>query len=293
MAFRHLYITNSARINVENEQLKIIQDEIYTVPLCDISTIMLENSHSVLSVTALGELCENGVCMFVCNRKQLPNGIMIPFNSHHKQSKVLYQQLSLSKPFKKRVWQKIVKQKIINESICLDQITKTQDKYMASLIDKVDSGDTKNIESISAAYYFRKLFSENFSRRTENHINAALNYTYALVRAHIARVLVLYGFIPSIGIFHHNELNNFNLADDFLEPYRGIVDIYVLTYIDNDDKDLTSGEKHMLYNIFNLPVQHEMGKFSLTSSVEAMVISFVKAINEEDYNCLSLPSICL
>lgn len=129
MAFRHLYISNSARINVENKQLKIIQDEIYTVPLCDISTIMLENSHSVLSVTALGELCENGVCIFVCNKKQLPNGIIIPFISHHKQSKVLYRQLCLSKPFKKRIWQKIVQQKIINESICLEQMNKAQDGY--------------------------------------------------------------------------------------------------------------------------------------------------------------------
>ncbi|MBE6651229.1 MAG: hypothetical protein E7613_07935 [Ruminococcaceae bacterium] len=33
-------------------------------------------------------------------------------------------------------------------------------------------------------------------------MNAALNYGYAIVRGHIARVLANYGFEPCIGIHH-------------------------------------------------------------------------------------------
>lgn len=30
-----------------------------------------------------------------------------------------------------------------------------------------------------------------------------------------------------MGIFHHNEQNNFNLADDLLEVFRPVVDLFV------------------------------------------------------------------
>ena len=33
--------------------------------------------------------------------------------------------------------------------------------------------------------------------------------------------------LPSFGLFHRSEQNAFNLADDLIEPYRPLVDLYV------------------------------------------------------------------
>lgn len=84
-----------------------------------------------------------------------------------------------------------------------------------------------------------------FSRGNDHVINSALNYGYAIVRGLIARSIVCYGLEPSIGVFHHSELNNFNLADDMIEPFRPLVDLYVSQNYDvaEIDSDLTPERK--------------------------------------------------
>lgn len=57
-----------------------------------------------------------------CDDKKLPNGILTPYHQHSRQLTVLNTQLGLSKPFKKRVCQQIVKQKIWNQGLCLEHL---------------------------------------------------------------------------------------------------------------------------------------------------------------------------
>ena len=54
--------------------------------------------------------------------------------------------------------------------------------------------------------------------------NKLLNYGYAVVRAAVARALVAYGCLPALGLHHASATNAFNLADDYLEPFRPFVD---------------------------------------------------------------------
>ena len=59
--------------------------------------------------------------------------------------------------------------------------------------------------------------------------------------------------MPAIGIHHKSELNNYNLADDFIEPFRPIVDLWVKTNIKNE----TEFDKYVraeLVNILNADV---------------------------------------
>lgn len=79
--------------------------------------------------------------------------------------------------------------------------------------------------------YFPALFGTGFSRGSDDIRNAALNYGYAILRGAIARNLVIHGLEPCIGIHHRSELNNFNLADDIIEPFRPAVDLFVATHI--------------------------------------------------------------
>jgi len=89
----------------------------------------------------------------------------------------------------------------------------------------VKSGDPDKVEGLATRLYWSALFSE-FRRdhKAEDRRNSLLNYGYALVRAAIARDLASEVFIPSLGIHHRSMQNAFNLADDFIEPWRPIVD---------------------------------------------------------------------
>jgi CRISPR-associated protein Cas1 len=290
-SFRHLYFSNNAYIRIKNKQLEIEQDEVYSIPLTDISTIMFENLKSNISIAALSHLAEYGVTVFVCDDKHLPNGIILPLNAHHRQLKVLKQQLGMMKPFVKRTWQSIVKQKISNQSSCLGKLGKKEAMMLLDMVKKVESGDSSYMESAAASIYFKSLFGNDFTRSDDNNINALLNYSYSLVRGAISRVLVSYGFVTCLGLFHKNELNQFNLSDDFIEPYRGIIDYYVLENIPMSEPNFSPVEKKVLYNIFNYAVQMPDGVYTITSSIDSVISSFVTCLRTNDYTLLQLPSL--
>ena len=108
---------------------------------------------------------------------------------------------------------------------------------------EVQSGDRTHVEAKAAAYYFRCMYGLGFSRGNDHIINSALNYGYAIIRGMIARSIICYGLEPSIGIFHHSELNNYNLADDMIEPFRPLVDLYVSSHFDISEIDSTLSQE--------------------------------------------------
>jgi CRISPR-associated protein Cas1 len=73
---------------------------------------------------------------------------------------------------------------------------------------------------------------------------AALNYGYAIIRAIISRTLCLYGFEPALGIHHCNELNNFNLSDDMIEPFRPFIDLVVAKKLLDSDELIQNAKQH-------------------------------------------------
>lgn len=289
VSYRHVCITNPASVSVKNGQLTIHQEEEYSIPLEDISTVVLESNRVRISSVALSKIADYGIALFTCNHKHLPNGVLIPFNAHSRQLKVLNTQLTIKKSFQKRVWQKIIRQKIENEAKCLKYCGVEGAEKLERLIDKVESGDRTYIEAEAARLYFIYLFGKSFHRRQDDTLNAALNYGYALLRGAIARTLSTYGFMPCKGLFHHSELNNFNLADDFLEPYRSLVDLWAMKNLNIEQDGLNSRHKRGLNNLFNAEIQINNGKYSITSSIEIMISSFVNALANEQFELLKLP----
>ena len=152
----------------------------------------------------------------------------------------------------------------------------------------ITSGDSKNVEAKAAAYYFKSIFGNDFNRNKECIENAALNYGYSIVRGMIARTLIMYGFEPSLGIFHHNQLNNFNLADDFIECFRPVVDLYVINTVDFRMKRLTPEEKQKIYNVMNCLVLIDGKKFNIQGAIEYMIKSYSTSMNKKE-NLIKLP----
>ena len=155
---------------------------------------------------------------------------------------------------------------------------------------QVQSGDKTNVEAKAAAFYFRRLYGLGFSRGDDHIINAALNYGYAIVRGMIARSIICYGLEPSLGLFHSSELNSYNLADDFIEVFRPVVDLHVSSRFDISEvsRALTPEIKRELYGIVNYDMLVRGEKHILSNCVDKAIASYSSALqgNRED---LELP----
>lgn len=289
MSWRSLIISRPSKLSLENNQLLIKQEEIWNVPLEDISVIVLETHQVVITAGLLSKLCDNNTVLITCNQKHIPNGYLLPYYQHSRQTKITNEQIAITEPFKKRCWQTIIKQKVKNQAYVLRCTGnwKFEEKIL-NLEKKVDSGDTKNYEAQIAKIYFEQLFAKGFNRNYDNIFNACLDYGYSIIRGAIARTLVQYGYMPCLGIHHRSELNNYNLADDFIEPFRPIVDLYVIQHVHKDDEFTTNLRKELV-DLLNYDVIIDGKQHSVLNAINVMVSSFTTCVQTKDYQKLLVP----
>ncbi len=289
MAFRNVYLQNDVYLKIKDEQLVVKKtNEETTIPLEDLNSVFIESLQTVITTYTLQKFIEHDIIVYVCDEKHLPTGIIIGTNNYSRQLKNIKQQIEMSKPLMKRIWQDIVKVKILNQAKCLQELNIKQYTKLEEMLIGITSGDKNNVEAKAASLYFKLLFGSKFNRSLDCIQNAALNYGYAIVRGMIARTLVMYGFEPSIGIFHHSQLNNFNLADDFIECFRPLVDLYILTNIDLTQDELTPENKKEIYKIINCLVLIDGKKFNIQGAIEYMIKSFSTSMNKNE-NLIKLP----
>jgi CRISPR-associated protein Cas1 len=164
-------------------------------------------------------------------------------------------------------------QKIKNQALCMKICGYVQAESLYKLAEIVQSGDKTNVEGRAAAMYFKILFGRNFTRSFNNVTNACLNYGYAILRGIIAKNLAIYGFEPCIGIFHHSELNNFNLADDLIESYRPVIDLFVAQNVNEDCVSFDTTTKYSIFNLLNTSINIDEQQHSVFYAIEKTVQS--------------------
>ncbi|BCX13735.1 MAG: CRISPR-associated endonuclease Cas1 [Candidatus Dojkabacteria bacterium] len=293
MGFRNILISSNTKLSQKNSQIVIEKDgEKFEIPIEDIDTLVID-SQSLLTSNLIVSLTQNKVCAIVCNGKHLPEAIILPYQNHTRQSKRIMEQVSLTQPFKNQLWQQIVSQKIRNQAKVLKLLNFTlESNTLLTLSKQVKSSDKSNIEGRASGIYFTTIFGKNFTRDKDIFINSALNFTYALIRSNLARHCSAYGFIPSIGIKHCNEYNNFNLADDLIEPFRPIADYFLIRTLNlkQEDSNLTPQTKAHLMQIFEIEVIIKNQKTQLMTATEHVVKSLVSCIQNKNSKMLELPS---
>ncbi|MDU4950800.1 MULTISPECIES: type II CRISPR-associated endonuclease Cas1 [Clostridium] len=290
MAFRSVIISNPARLNVKNSNLIITNEDEFQIPIEDISVLVMEGNSINITNRLLSKLADNSVATIICDEKHLPNSIVLPLNTHHRSYKVLKEQLCQSAAFSKRIWQSIIRQKLINQGKSLEILNKDGYEILYKLSQMVESGDKGNKEAIGAKYYFKYLFNDEFIRDDDNGYNAVLNYGYTIIRSAVARTLVMYGFNTALGVNHCNELNSFNLADDFMEPFRPIVDMWAVNNA-NYDCVLSREDRIKLVDLVNYECIINGQNHSVLNAIDKMIASYTTSVSKKDYRLLKLPSI--
>ena len=287
MGYKTLLFSNPCKLRVKNFQLVYIScEEEISIPLEDISTIVLENMQIEVTNYLLSACGEYNITLFSCDKKHQPNVILTPFYQHSRNTKVAFCQIQTSEPLKKRIWQKIIKQKIKNQSNVLKILF--DNNILDSFDEKVKSGDTTNIEAYVSKLYWSLLF-ENFKRHEDTKHNAALDYGYAIVRGTLAKYTSSCGLIPCLGIHHCNELNSFNLIEDLIEPFRPFVDLLVSHMQTLKEPELSKQDKAYLLNILNMQCQYKGEQITVQNACERVCQTFVKSIEQNSSNILELP----
>lgn len=287
MGWQILHLSQQAHLSLKHGQCAVdfAAGDSISLPLDNLSIVVLESLHITLSAALLQNMAANGIAVFVCNETHTPNGVLLPFMQHFCTTKMAFQQIQWSAPFRSRIWQQIIKSKIKGQSTVLRQVGFTEAAEKLKLLaEYVLSGDSANREGQAAALYWRTLYGTTFTRDDTTPINAALNYGYAILRGIIARDIAATGFIPCFGLHHNNQLNAFNLADDLIEPFRPLADI--LVYQLHQDQRLADGLtpdiKAELLNILTQDVAYNQQQKNLLAVTLDVCRSLASAVENKD-----------
>lgn len=296
MTWRSILISKGGKLSLRQNQMLIQQNgNEFTVPLEDIAIVVVESRETVITVPLLSAFGLHGVTLLTCDEQFLPCGQWLPFNQYHRHLKNLKLQLEANMPQKKQLWQVIVQQKIRNQAKVLEICQfKAASERLFKMAELVKSGDKDNLEAQSAVIYFQVLFGKGFKRtEDENLVNSALNYGYTVMRSAVARAVVLYGWLPQLGLFHHNELNAFNLADDFIESFRPLVDLLVveLSHQGKLGINLSPSLKQELIKVLNYQLLFKQEKVNALTAIDRTISSFQSALISKNPSLLKLPEI--
>lgn len=293
--WRSIIISDGEKLSTREDWLIIDMPDATQkrVPLRDIYSIVVDNRALMITVPLIARLAEHQIHLIVADEKHLPTSVTLPLNTHYRCFKVLKDQMNMSSHFKGDIWRRIISAKIDNQANVLKKhfIEDEVVFRMRELAQEVVANDSGNREGIAAKMFFRNLYGANFVRFSDDKINAALNYGYAILRSGITKTLIAYGFNCVLGIHHISETNAFNLADDFMEPFRALVDDWVCSNPDSVEAGLLRPTKAGLINLLNEEILFDGKVTKLRYAFDLMVRSWVTSIEQNNPERLVLPKI--
>ena len=270
MSWRTVVISSNAKLDYQIGYLVIRGQETKKVHLNEIKTLIIESTAVSLTSYLLSELTKNKVKVIFCDEKRNPSSELFPNYGSHDTSFKIRNQIVWDDFVKKDVWTQIVKEKILQQALLLQNLGCAEADMLLTYREDVVQGDVTNREGHAAKVYFNALFGKQFTRTEENPTNAALNYGYSILLSMFNREIVSNGYLTQLGLFHDNMFNPFNLASDLMEPFRPLVDEYVWRmkpeYFETD-------EKHELLKIITQEVAIAGRKEVLDNAIKIYVKS--------------------
>lgn len=280
---RILLIENPASLSVDLGRLRIRRDgfaDAFVLPR-DIAVLCLHHHTIQISLQALRVLAEAGASVMVTNEIHHPCAWLLPQVGNGDLVRRLRQQMALDATVKKDVlWQTLVQARLNTQAVNLRTLNRKGALRLERLATEVQPADKTKCEGQGAKHYWAYLFEAAFKREkqgAEDAINARLNFGYAILRSQIARSLVLAGLNPALGLGHCSMENPFNLADDFIEPYRFIVERYVFSLGDFGEFD--GAARKQILGFVEQEVKLSDAGYRLPAAINETIASFVRVLD--------------
>lgn len=211
MSWRTVVISNRAKLDYQLGFLVVRRNEIVKIHMSEISILLIETTAVSLTVALLSELTKRKIKVIFCDEKRNPTSELIPYYGAHDTSAKVRKQIEWSSELKLAIWTEIVTEKIRKQAETLERLNKEEAQMLYGYIEEIEFGDKTNREGHAAKVYFNALFGMDFTRTTENSINAALNYGYGIILSACNREITANGYITQLGLFHDNMFNPFSL----------------------------------------------------------------------------------
>ena len=279
MTWRTVVVNAHSKLSFKNNHLyyrSATQNEM--IHLSEIGILILETTDITITNMLLQKLADMNILVIFCDSKRLPKSMLMPYYGRHDSSLQIQKQMNWTEGTKELVWMDIVEQKILNQATFLD-IQGFEDKAssLIKLSEEVEFSDRTNREGHAARIYFNKLFGNDFTRSSITDINAGLDYGYTLILSMFAREICKSGCLTQIGIKHINQYNEFNLASDFMEPFRVLVDEIVYLNKDSEFKII----KRNLFDMFSNTYEYNQQNMYLSNIVSDYVKKVIQSLNGE------------
>ena len=280
MGFRTIAITTRAKLNLTMGFLEVRGEATTRIFLDDIDILLIENQAVSMTATLMTELMKKKIKVIFCDEKRNPHAEMIPYYGSGDSSRKIRKQITWSDSIKEKVWTKIVREKIRNQALFLDELGKKREEILLQgYLDELFPGDPTNREGLAAKVYFNGLFGMDFKREEETPVNAALNYGYSLLLSLVNKEISYNGYITQLGLFHNNTYNPFNLASDLMEPFRILVDRKVY---EKQFSEFEIEEKHQMLHLLEMEIWIGGSRQVLTNAVRIYVRSVFDALCDEE-----------
>ena len=280
MSWRTVIIDNQSKLDYKMGYLVVRGLETKRVLLDEISVLVIENPAVSLTGFLVAALTEKKIKVIFCDTKRNPTAELIPHHGCHDSSAKIKTQIGWSESTKSIIWQEIVGEKIRKQAEFLEELNLSkQAEMLRGYIGQVELLDASNREGHAAKVYFNALFGMDFTRSADIPINAALNYGYSIILSAFNREITSNGYLTQLGIFHNNMFNHFNLACDFMEPFRVLVDRFVY---EEKPEIFEKEEKHTLYTLLDEKVYIDGQKQVLKNAIKIYTKSVLDAINDND-----------
>ena len=266
MGFRNVCVESRCRCSYSGGYLVVTGEAVTTkIHLSEIASLTFCTTKVYVSGYLMSELAKNKIPVVFSDEKCFPVAESLPLHGSHNCTARIESQLCWSVPTKKRLWQKIVRDKITAQSeVLLLNDAMKEAEALRSYADDVRSGDPTNREAAAAALYFSALFGQAFSRDQESDLNASLNYGYSILLSKVSREVVSRGYLTQYGINHRGDFNQWNMSCDFMEPFRPFVDLVIIR---SGIAFFGTEMRRLLIDIMNHEVRYDDGVYKMGSVV--------------------------
>lgn len=285
MSWRTVVVTGIAKLDFKMDYLVLRKkEETHKVHLSEIGMLLIESTAVSLTAMLLCELAKHKIKVVFCDEQHNPHSELLPYYGSHDTSAKIRKQIVWTDVEKELVWTEIVTEKIRQQSIHLQEVGAYEEaELLEKYITEVEPGDASNREGHAAKVYFNALFGLEFTRSEDNAINAALNYGYGILLSCFNKEIVANGYMTQIGLFHDNMFNPFNLASDYMEPFRPVIDRIVAGMkIECFDTE----EKREILSFLNDEVFIDGKCHYVSNAIKIYCRSVFDALNERDVSLI-------
>lgn len=282
---KYLCVQDRCLVIKERHEDKVLDK----IPLSDIWVIIIDNPQVSITASLMEQINDAGIGVLFCGSNHMPNGLALPIGAHSRHAEIVEHQLAISKPLINQLWAKITRRKIENQARALELCGgKPGDvEKILNYARDVQSNDKTHREGAAAGEYFSKLLP--YGSRWTGPMTAPLNFGYAILRTGIAQCAVSHGWLVSRGIHHHSAENAFNLVDDFIEPFRAVVDLMVVK--ENILAPLSRTNKETLTKVTSVIVLLDDKEMPVQTAIDFYCESLRRAIELKDSDQLLLPTL--